>query len=80
MCSKTWSGGGNPGLRGYGINVSTSAIVVMFLHWKISGSCEHRLPRGPAMEKSKDMQGENPGSLRNENNTERERERGGVVQ
>ena len=32
------------------------------------------------MEKSKDTQGENPGRLRNENNTERMGERGGVAQ
>lgn len=58
---RTWSsgGGGNPEAKGvwWGINISTSAIVVMFLHWKISVSCEHKLPRGLGMEKSKDMQG-----------------------
>lgn len=54
-----------------GINISTSAIVVMFLHWQISVSWESKLPWGGGNGKVKDMQGENPGRLRNENNTSR---------
>lgn len=38
-----WSGG-NLWLSGDGINISTSAIVVMFLHWQISINCESELP------------------------------------
>lgn len=53
---QTWSGG-NLGLRGDGINISTSAIVVMFLHWQISVSCESKLPWGEGMEKSKTCRG-----------------------
>lgn len=71
---QTWSGG-NLGLRGDGINISTSAIVVMFLHWQISVSCESKLPWGGGNGKVKDMQGENPGRLRNENNTGRGRKK-----
>lgn len=29
-----------------GINISTSAIVVMFLFWQLSASCECKLPSG----------------------------------
>lgn len=53
---RTWSGG-NLGLRVDGINISTSAIVVMFLHWQISVSCESKLPWGKGMEKSKTCRG-----------------------
>lgn len=44
-------------LREDGINISTSAIVVMFLHWQISVSWESKLPWGGGNGKVKDMQG-----------------------
>lgn len=54
---QTWSGG-KLGLRGDGINISTSAIVVMFLHWQISVSCKSKLSPGEeGMEKSKTCRG-----------------------
>jgi len=53
---QTW-GAGNLGLGGDGINISTSAIVVMFLHWQLSVRCESKLPWGGGNGKVKDMQG-----------------------
>lgn len=56
MCKRTWSGG-NLGPRGDGINISTSAIVVMLLHWQISVSLREQASLGGGNGKVKDMQG-----------------------